>query len=220
MIAPPPPAEAPALFETMRLGPGGVAFDDRHRARLTASAAAFGYRFDPAAFDALVAARLDAMPEGSAPVILRVTLAPGGALAASVRPLDVLPNPLRIGPSPVRIRSDDARLRHKSTDRAPYDACLLTARAAGLDDAVLFNERGEATELARFSLFANVGGGLVTPPLACGLLPGVLRAHLLSTGEAREAVLRHDDLRAAQAIFAGNAARGLLRVAWVEDAKL
>jgi para-aminobenzoate synthetase/4-amino-4-deoxychorismate lyase len=51
---------------------------------------------------------------------------------------------------------------------------------------------------------------LLTPPLASGALPGVLRAHLLATGKAREAVLWPDDL--AGGFWLGNALRGLVRV--------
>ena len=50
---------------------------------------------------------------------------------------------------------------------------------------------------------------LLTPPLACGLLPGVLRARLLREGRAREAVLRPADL-AARRLFVGNSLRGLI----------
>ena len=35
---------------------------------------------------------------------------------------------------------------------------------------------------------------LLTPPLARGLLPGILRARLIDEGRAQEADLREDDL--------------------------
>ena len=50
---------------------------------------------------------------------------------------------------------------------------------------------------------------LLTPPLARGLLPGVLRGRLLDEGHAREADLRAEDLAAGFLI--GNALRGLIR---------
>jgi len=53
---------------------------------------------------------------------------------------------------------------------------------------------------------------LLTPPLACGLLPGVMRRQLLESGRAVEAVLRIDDLLGASAIFMANALRGLIPV--------
>jgi 4-amino-4-deoxychorismate lyase len=60
--------------------------------------------------------------------------------------------------------------------------------------------------------FADMGDGvLLTPPLRCGLLPGVLRGELLESGKAKEAMLTEEDLRRANAIFVGNSLRGLIR---------
>jgi branched-subunit amino acid aminotransferase/4-amino-4-deoxychorismate lyase len=57
------------------------------------------------------------------------------------------------------------------------------------------------------------GGSLVTPPLASGLLPGILREELLETGQCSEAVLRLSDLRDAR-VRVGNSLRGLLAAEW------
>ena len=72
---------------------------------------------------------------------------------------------------------------------------------AGVDEAVLLNERGEVCDGTITSVFVDRGGGLVTPPLGCGLLPGVLRGEMLARGACREAVLRRG----------GSAARAALR---------
>ena len=74
---------------------------------------------------------------------------------------------------------------------------------------VFLNERDEICEGARTNLFVERDGVLLTPPLACGLLPGVFREHLLAQGRAREAVLRLADLSGD--FFLGNSLRGLLR---------
>jgi len=55
-------------------------------------------------------------------------------------------------------------------------------------------------------------GILLTPPVACGLLPGVLRRTLLDSGRAVETVLRLEDLVQGPALYVGNALRGLLPV--------
>ena len=58
------------------------------------------------------------------------------------------------------------------------------------DEVILLNERGEVCEGTITNIFVDFGdGALVTPALACGLLPGVLRGELLDAGRAREAVL-------------------------------
>eukprot|EP00613_Pedinella_sp_CCMP2098_P064180 CAMPEP_0171970854 /NCGR_PEP_ID=MMETSP0993-20121228/214876_1 /TAXON_ID=483369 /ORGANISM="non described non described, Strain CCMP2098" /LENGTH=336 /DNA_ID=CAMNT_0012621047 /DNA_START=35 /DNA_END=1045 /DNA_ORIENTATION=+ len=70
---------------------------------------------------------------------------------------------------------------------------------------------------------ASTGGAavvLVTPPLRCGCLPGVLRQELLNSGVAREQVLSVADLRVAsrsKGLWVGNSLRGLVRAVLVED---
>lgn len=114
-------------------------------------------------------------------------------------------------PATERLRSDDPLLAHKTTRRDAYDRARAEAAAAGADEAILCNERGELCEGAFTSLFLRRAETLLTPPLACGLLPGILRAELLEAGRAREAVLTLDDLEGAEAIYMGNSLRGLIR---------
>ena len=70
------------------------------------------------------------------------------------------------------------------------------------------NERGELTEGARSNIFVRRDGILLTPPLAAGVLPGILRAELIAHGEAREAMLTPDDLKGE--VLLGNSLRGLM----------
>jgi para-aminobenzoate synthetase/4-amino-4-deoxychorismate lyase len=64
------------------------------------------------------------------------------------------------------------------------------------------------SESSIFSIFVERGGVLLTPPLARGLLPGVLRSQLIAEGRAAEAELRAEDL--ADGFWLGNALRGLV----------
>ncbi len=102
--------------------------------------------------------------------------------------------------------SRDKLLRHKTTRRDLYENALAQAR--GADEVIFLNERDEICEGARTNVFVGGDGALLTPPLSCGLLPGVLRADLLARGKAREKILRLDDLRGG--FFLGNSLRGLL----------
>ncbi len=52
---------------------------------------------------------------------------------------------------------------------------VLQARAAGADDVVFLNERGNVTESSRASLLFVRGGVLVAPPVSEGVLPGITR---------------------------------------------
>ncbi|MEV0639927.1 branched-chain amino acid transaminase [Streptomyces sp. NPDC050619] len=49
------------------------------------------------------------------------------------------------------------------------------ARAAGYDDAILLNSRGQVAEASTSNVFAVVHGRLVTPPVTADLLEGITR---------------------------------------------
>ena len=66
-------------------------------------------------------------------------------------------------------------------------------------------------------MYVERRGVLLTPPLSCGLLPGVMRRHLLETGRAVEQILLREDLLEASAIFVSNALRGLVPVTLRRD---
>jgi len=107
--------------------------------------------------------------------------------------------------APLPVAASDFRLRHKTSDRGFLDR----ARAAsGADEVAFVDPNGFVTEGSFTSIFVERDGMLVTPPLARGLLPGVLRAELIDQGRACEGALTPDDL--ANGFFVGNALRGLI----------
>ena len=57
----------------------------------------------------------------------------------------------------------------------------------------------------------GIGGVLKTPPIACGLLAGVLRTELICARLARVARLSPTDLTRGT-LYVGNSLRGLIRV--------
>jgi para-aminobenzoate synthetase/4-amino-4-deoxychorismate lyase len=113
---------------------------------------------------------------------------------------------VRVALSPLPVDHYDFRLRHKTSDRRFYDA----ARAAsGAFEVAFTDSEGWLTEGSFTSLFVERDGVLCTPPLARGLLPGVLRADLIESGKAVEQDVRAEDL--AGGFLIGNALRGLMR---------
>lgn len=50
-------------------------------------------------------------------------------------------------------------------------------------------------------------GRRLTPPVACGLLPGTYRQWLLDQGEIEEGVIRRETLRPGQRLYLINAVR-------------
>jgi 4-amino-4-deoxychorismate lyase len=77
---------------------------------------------------------------------------------------------------------------------------------------IFLNERGEVCEGTITNLFFDRGRGLRTPPLACGLLPGVLRSEL----GCPEEVLPAAELPRVR-LWLGNALRGLIPARHVPD---
>ena len=118
--------------------------------------------------------------------------------------------------SPQRTNSADLFLRHKTTHRRLYNAELTRARAEGFDEVLFLNERNELTEGAISNLFveqpadASGAGKFLTPPLTSGVLPGVMRRHLLETfPQAEERTLALADLEPPNTLWLSNSVRGL-----------
>jgi para-aminobenzoate synthetase/4-amino-4-deoxychorismate lyase len=203
------------LIETMGFDPEhGVPLLERHLARMKASALHFGTPFDrhgtrnelqAATFRLRTAKRI------------RLLLGPSGAIAIQVSPMpEAPPAPVPVALVPHPAEPGDFRLSHKTSSRSFYN----TAREeAGTFEIVFVDRAGFVTEGSFTNLFVERDGLLVTPPLARGLLPGVLRAELIESGRAVEGDLTPADL--ADGFFIGNALRGLIpAVAVAKDERL
>jgi len=183
-----------------------------HRQRLESSAACVGFEFDGEAFMTLLGGQARQFQCGVRYKV-RILLNPAGALTCDVTPVDEPTEVGKVVVSAMRTSSADKFLRHKTTHRQRYDQMLSRARRLGYDEVLFLNERGEVTEGAISNIFIETEGRWLTPPVACGLLPGVYRRHLLETNPAaREKILRLEDLQTADAIYICNAVRGLRQV--------
>ena len=197
------------LIETMRFDPEeGISELERHLARMKRSAEALGFAFDRHhARNELQAATFFLR----APRKLRLLLSKSGAIAIEVRALPAAPaGPVRVAVKPLPVEPEDFRLAHKTSDRGFYEA----ARGEAFE-TVFVRPDGLLTEGSWTSLFVERDGRLLTPPVARGLLPGVLRERLIEEGRAVEADLRLEDL--ASNFYIGNAVRGLIAATLAGD---
>jgi para-aminobenzoate synthetase/4-amino-4-deoxychorismate lyase len=200
------------LIETMRFDPeAGVPLLERHLARIKASAEALDFAFDRHAVRNELQAATFRLRN---PARLRLLLGRSGAIAIGVAPLPEAPvGAVQVAIAPLEVAPDDFRLAHKTSRRGFYDH----ARAAsGAWEVAFTDPHGFLTEGSFTSIFVERDGKLLTPPLARGLLAGVLRAELIESGRAVEHDLMPADL--AGGFFVGNALRGL--VAAVTVAKI
>jgi len=195
------------LIETLRLEEGIYPHLPGHLARLRRSAAWLGFPLD----EAQAVTLLDAQP-ASGVWRVRLTLDKTGALEVQSFPLAAEPPGGRTAQlSALVIDAVDPLRGHKTTSRHLYDAALrCLSPDSPVFDVVFLNQRGEVAEGARSNVFVEREGILLTPPQSSGALPGVLRADLLASGRAREAVLWPADLQSG--FWLGNALRGLIYV--------
>lgn len=200
------------LIETMRLENGQVAWLPLHRARLSDSAAYFGFRFEAAVFEEKLAAVFRTLPSVGI-YRIRVLLHENGQIDCTAHPfVQNVPDVLRVCFAEQSTAPDDPFLYHKTTLRTRYDEALQAAETAGFHEVLWCNTRGEITEGSRTNLFIVQNGLWKTPPVSSGLLRGVLRQHLLKTlPHIREEVITPDVLAHADAVYVGNALRGLMR---------
>ena len=167
------------LIETMRRLPdGSIRNLARHLARLRRSATALSIPLDE---DELSAALGGASSSGR----VRLRVSPAGSVDAQFEPMPAPPSgPVRLGLMPGSVSSQDRTLFHKFADRARYEH--WRNQRPDVDDVILINERGEATETTIANLVVGVDGRWWTPALAAGLLPGIERERLLEAGVLAE----------------------------------
>jgi len=198
-------APAFALVETMAFHSGeGYRRLEGHLARLARSARHFAFPLDMRRVEE---ALREAASAGS-PLRARLVLHADGRVEVQGGALPPAPTrPLRVGIAARPVDPRSVWLHHKTTRREIYDAAV--ASRPDCDDVLLWNDRGELTESSVANVIVEVGGQRLTPPLACGVLPGVERARSIAEGRACEAVVRLTDLRPGQRLWLVSSLRGV-----------
>ncbi|OBZ95334.1 hypothetical protein ADU59_12180 [Pararhizobium polonicum] len=155
----------------------------------------------------------DKTTKDQAPLRIRLTLSPTGEIAITTAPFTPLPDGTvwRVAIATTRLHSTNTLLRHKTTRRAVYEMARTEYPATEADEVLLLNEKGEPCEGTITSIFLDDGSGILkTPPIAYGLLAGVLRTELICARRARVQRLTLKDLQNGT-LYMGNSLRGLIR---------
>jgi len=209
------------LIETMRVdaGAGEPIRLDAHLDRMEHSARCFGFRFDRIRVRNEATRAIARLLPGTFKV--RLVLGQSGDIDISAVPLlpPVCPSKLPwVGLSTHRVDSTCCFQHHKTTVRKLYDDEFAAWQARGAYDVIFVNERGEVAEASRHSVFAEIDGHWVTPPLTSGALAGIERGSWLDErkSSATEAVLTPAVLRSARRVILTNAVRGRVEVSYVE----
>ncbi len=192
-----------SLVETLLLTEEGDLFLlDYHLKRLMDSAHYFSFKCDEAKIREYSAGIAETVHP---PARIRLLMDRRGGLSHEFSSLksDKSPVGLIIAKEPVD--SGNPFLYHKTTNRTIHEKAK--ASFPGRGDVILWNEKGEITETTIGNIVVELNGRLVTPPVKCGLLPGVYRAFLLKTGKIEERRIGLDDLKACTKLFRINSVR-------------
>ena len=195
------------LLETLALDNGQLRHAPAHLQRLALAAAHFGYPCHADGTQQALHRLAQAHPQGQWRV--RLLQSVQGPARAEAFAMDASPAVVRLQLAAQPLQEAQGEfVRFKTTRRAHYDAFAPTG--PGVFDTVLYNTQGEITECTRGNVAMLVAGCWVTPPLACGLLPGVGRALALHEGRLTEAVVHLDDLPGVRGWAFLNSLRGWL----------
>lgn len=194
------------LLETLLWRPdSGYWLVEEHMERLSESAAYFDFRVNPDD----VRRRLAEAAGGFAGEAKRVRLLAASDGAVEIEAQDApaaTDDPVRVCWSPRPVDETSPFLFHKTTVRDVYRQAL--AACPGFADVLLWNRRGELTESCIANVVVELDGRRWTPPVECGLLPGVFRGHLLRSGAVAERVIRADEVSRCTRLWLVNSVRG------------
>lgn len=103
----------------------------------------------------------------------------------------------------------------KSLDYGIFREGLRKARAAGFDEALFVNHKGELVEGSRTNIFLVKDNCLFTPPIKSGCLSGVMRQQVISAARRLKIhysakTLNAEDLFASDEAFVTNALLGIM----------
>lgn len=210
------------LFETLRIEENCPRFFKNHVDRMIKSADSFGIPCDRDQLEQLVQKKITEKCQDFKEIYkLKINLSSTGFLSISIHPLtDIELKPKiywaadLVGKKKATVNSKDPTFYHKTTNRTIYDSVWKLAERRGGFDGIFLNENGEVTEGGRSNLLIKKGGIWQTPPVSSGLLPGIMRAILISDKRmnVQQVKLTPKDIVGAENVYVTNSLRGILRV--------
>ncbi len=152
------------------------------------------------------------LTRGVGDLTYQLSATPVPSLVIIVKPLKPFPaahytDGISLALSPVRRNHPDALTPLVKSNNLMNTALAMQAVASqGVDEAVLLNQAGHVTECSQSNLFLVMGGTLVTPELAAGLLPGITRQLVIELARAagvavEERIVRPEELATADELF-------------------
>ncbi|MEC8148419.1 MAG: chorismate-binding protein [Pseudomonadota bacterium] len=195
------------LFETMQLQHKlGIKFLNRHLKRLEMAANFFGINFSKKkVLEFLEAEIISQGIEYDARLKLALDIYGKFSLFCSKikKPFEK-DQVVQFAVTPVDKK--DIYLYYKTNFRDNYDRAQ--SEVPSDIEPILFNQDFQVTETNISNIVYEKDGELFTPPVECGLLPGVLRDKLLEDSTIREKAITKNDLLKVNNLFLINSLRG------------
>ena len=214
------------LFETLLAIDGDLPHLPAHLDRMAAGCALLNLPFDRD--EARRLAREAAPAAGRFAVRLTLTAGSGGRgldrpaapvprLFATAAPSAPPTTPATLIVAETRRNEGSPAARLKTLAYLDNVLARAEAKAAGADEAVMLNNRGEVAGAGAANLFWIAGGRLFTPRLDCGALAGITRARLMALRPVDEVAVGIEALDRAEALFLTNSLIGVRPVSRLGD---
>lgn len=101
-----------------------------------------------------------------------------------------------------------------------YGDCILEKRHAkeiGIQEPVFLNTKGQIAEGATTNVFFVKNQQLISPPVSCGMLPGIMREYLYSAYPIKEQIIMPEDIEKFDEMFLTNSLLGIMPVRKLES---
>lgn len=195
------------LLETILYEPEkGCFLLEGHLKRIKASARYFGIPWHEETLRRQIEEAVGRLSSPAGAWRLRLWLDSRGQTEIEAMPFNDDPKPVRLSLATEPIAPQQIWHYHKTDQREIY-----TRHKQGVpseaDDVLLWNPRREITETTIANILFQWRGKRYTPPISCGVLPGVYRAHLLRKGVTAEKILTLDMLDEIEGMWLINALR-------------
>lgn len=224
------------IFETLLAVDGVIKNAASHLARLNdaASVVAIDLPFSQSDMTDAMQRLLKENCLQSGRAVLRLTLTRGVGARGLLPPPDAVPTFLITAaaalPAPLSMRvivssfvrsEKSITARIKSTSYLDNILARREAQLRGADEALLYNTTGRLACASAANLFAVNSGVLLTPAVAEGALPGIMREEILRSARrlnipAFETVIDREVLQSATEIFLTNALIGVCPVTHID----
>lgn len=226
------------LFETIRAHLGKPAFLGEHLLRMRASAEFLQILFDLSDTE-IRDALIELCKRNNAPEArIRLTLTrgrhPGGLSLAGGEHSFIATAQAYTPHSPEKYEagykliistimhySKSPLAGHKTLNYMEFLLARDEAAQTGADEALLLNELGNVAECSSANIFCISGGTLITPDLASGILPGVVRGVVIKLAQdagvsVSQEPVPLEKLLGAQEVFITSSLRGIMPVAQID----